>query len=122
VLNYVELAPGFSVQEMAVPMRWMGKSVRERALPRRRSISVVLAYDVLLGRVLAVPNPDSVLKEPDTLLVAGSDENLLKAARIRCAEDARSRANLRVTPDVPPFPPRSVRSNRSSDHAPPRGR
>jgi hypothetical protein len=53
---------------------------------------VVLAHDVLLGRVLAVPKPNSVLKEYDTLLVAGSNENLAKAARIRCAEDARSRA------------------------------
>ena len=46
-------------------------------------ISVVAVRDVLLGRVQAVPNPDSVLKESDTLLVAGSDENLAKAARIR---------------------------------------
>jgi hypothetical protein len=52
----------------------------------------VLPHDVLPGRVRALPNPDSVLKGSDTLLVAGSDENLAKAARIRCAEDARSRA------------------------------
>jgi trk system potassium uptake protein TrkA len=61
----------------------VGRSLRELALPRRRGISVVAVRDVLLGRVQAVPNPDSVLKESDTLLVAGSDENLAKAARIR---------------------------------------
>jgi hypothetical protein len=31
-------------------------------------------------------------------------------------------SDLPVTPDVTPSAPRSVRSSRSSDHAPPRGR
>jgi trk system potassium uptake protein TrkA len=81
-LNYVELAPGFSVQEMAVPNRWVGKSLRELALPRKHGISVVAVHDVLLDRVQAVPDPDAMLKESDTLLVAGADTSLAKAARL----------------------------------------
>jgi uncharacterized protein with PhoU and TrkA domain len=63
----------------------VGRSLRELALPRRRGISVVLVHDVILGRVLAVPDPNSVLKESDTLLVAGSDETWPR----RRASDAR---------------------------------
>jgi trk system potassium uptake protein TrkA len=83
LLNYVELGPGFSVQEMAVPSSWVGMSLRELQLPRKRSISVVAVHDFLKDRIQAVPNPDAPLKESDTLLVAGADANLAKAAKLR---------------------------------------
>jgi trk system potassium uptake protein len=83
LLNFVELGPGFSVQEMAVPSSWVGKSLRELGLPRRRGISVVAVHDFIRGRIHAVPDPDAPLKESDTLLVAGADENLARAAKLR---------------------------------------
>ena len=82
LLNYVELGPGFSVQEMAVPNSWVGRSLRELALPRKRGISVVAVHDFMTDRIQAVPDPDAPLKESDTLLVAGADENLAKAAKL----------------------------------------
>lgn len=83
ILNYVHLGAGFSVQEMAVPESWIGRSLRELGLPRRYRISVLAVHDVLLDEMILVPEPDARLKESDTLVVAGSDENLAKAARVR---------------------------------------
>jgi len=83
ILNYVHLGAGFSVQEMAVPESWIGKSLRELGLPRRYRISVLAVHDVLLDKMILVPEPDARLKESDTLLVAGADEDLAKAARVR---------------------------------------
>jgi trk system potassium uptake protein TrkA len=83
LLNYIQLGPGFSVQEMEVPAGWVGKSLRELQLPTRHGISVVAVHDVLMDHMQPVPNPDSPLKESDTLLVAGSDQSLEKAARLR---------------------------------------
>lgn len=80
LLNYVQLSPGFGVQEMAVPEEWLGKSLRELELPRKHGISVVAVNDMLLGSIQAAPDPDAALKESDTLLVAGTDENLARAA------------------------------------------
>lgn len=79
LLNYVELGSGFSVQEMAVPERWVGKTLRELQLPRRLRLSVVAVHDVLMDRIQPVPDADAVLKESDTLLVAGMDTDLAKA-------------------------------------------
>jgi trk system potassium uptake protein TrkA len=79
LLNYVELGHGFSVQEMAVPERWVGKTLRELQLPRRLRLSVVAVHDVLMDRIQPVPDADAVLKESDTLLVAGMDTDLAKA-------------------------------------------
>lgn len=83
LLNYVRLGAGFSVQEMAVPGRWIGKTLRELALPRRYRISVIAVHDVLLDEMILVPAPDARLKDSDTLLVAGADEDLARAANVR---------------------------------------
>jgi len=82
LLNYVQLGPGFSVQEMAVPPSWVGKSLRELEPRRRYGISVVAVHDILLDRIQAVPNPDELLKDSDALLVAGADETLAKVAKL----------------------------------------
>jgi trk system potassium uptake protein TrkA len=83
ILNYVQLGAGFSVQEMAVPESWIGRSLRELGLPRRYRISVLAVHDVLQDEMILVPEPDARLKDSDTLLVAGADEDLAKAAKAR---------------------------------------
>ena len=82
LLNYVRLAPDFSIQEMAVPETWIGRSLRELELPRLYRISVVAVHDVLRDEMVPVPDPDSPLKDSDTLLVSGKDEDLARAARV----------------------------------------
>lgn len=76
VLNYVQIGKGFSLQELGVPERWIGKTLRELELPRRRRVSVLAVHDVLTDVIAAVPDPDSPLKESDTIIVAGADEDL----------------------------------------------
>jgi len=83
LLNYVSLGSDFSIQEMAVPDVWVGRSLRDLQLPRRHSISVVAVHDILVDRIQPVPDPDALLKESDTLIVAGTDESLTKAAKVR---------------------------------------
>ena len=81
LLNYVPLGPDFSLQEMAVPEGWVGQSLRELQVPRRHGISVVAVHDMLSDRMQPVPDPDAPLKESDTLLVAGTEASLAKAAK-----------------------------------------
>jgi trk system potassium uptake protein TrkA len=83
LLNYVRLAPDFSIQEMAVPESWIGRSLRELELRRRYRVSVVALHDVLRDEMIPVPDPDSPLKDSDTLLVSGRDEDLSRTARIQ---------------------------------------
>lgn len=83
LLNYVQLGTGFSIQEMGVPDCWEGKSIRELSLRQNFDISIVALHDVLTDQIHATPDPDYVLKDSDTLLVAGSDPALARAAKIR---------------------------------------
>jgi trk system potassium uptake protein TrkA len=82
LLNYVQLGTGFSLQEMAVPQAWNGKTLRELELRRRYSISVVAVHDVLTDLISATPDPDAPLKDSDAILVAGKDEDLARAAKV----------------------------------------
>jgi trk system potassium uptake protein TrkA len=83
ILNYVRLASGFSLQEMGVPDAWSGKTLRELELRARYGITVVALHEVLTGQTIGTPDPDHVLTESHTLLVAGRDEDLSKAAQVK---------------------------------------
>lgn len=83
LLNYVRLGTGFSMQEMAVREEWIGKTLRQLELRQRYGITVVALHDVLKDQMVAAPDPDGVLKESDTLLVAGKEEDLARAAQLK---------------------------------------
>ncbi len=83
LLNYVKLGPSFSVQEMGVPESWYGKSIRELQLRQNYDISIVALHDVLTDKITATPDPDYLLKDSDTMLVAGDDVALKKAANVK---------------------------------------
>lgn len=82
ILNYVRLGAGFSILEMAVPASWMGRSLRQLELPRTYRISVIAVHDVLRDEMIPVPDPDAPLKNSDTLLVAGKDDDLEEASAV----------------------------------------
>lgn len=76
VLNYMPLAEGYSIQEVAIPEPWLGRTLRQLALPQRHGIQVVAIYDVLTSTMQVVPDPDQPLKESDVLIVAGKDDGV----------------------------------------------
>ena len=83
VFNYVRLGDGFSVQEIAIPESWQGKTLRELMLRQHYDITVVALKDVLTNRITPTPDPDIKLKESDTLLVAGNDKSLERTASLK---------------------------------------
>jgi trk system potassium uptake protein len=83
LLNYVRLGSDFSIQEMGVPIKWFGKSLRELQLRQQFDLTVVAVHDHLTNRITASPNPDYQLRDSDSLLLAGSDEALERAARLK---------------------------------------
>lgn len=76
ILDYVSLGQDHAIQEMAIPDAWVGKTLRELALPRERGIQVVALYDLLQTTWNVVPDPDHPLTESHIAIVAGEDEVL----------------------------------------------
>lgn len=83
LLQYLQLGPDLSVQEMPLPAAWSGKTLRELSLPQNYRVQVVAVHDVLQNQMLPVPDPDRRLTESDTLLVAGLPSALEKLAALR---------------------------------------
>lgn len=81
VLDYVPIAPGFSIQEIAVPDAWLGSDLATLRLPSRYGITVVAIHDMLEGSLSVVPDPERPLKESDVMLVAGEDAVVARVLR-----------------------------------------
>jgi trk system potassium uptake protein TrkA len=82
VLRYTQIAPKLSVQEMAVPGSWSGKTLRDLALPKRHGVQVLAVHDVLRDEMRTTPDPDRPLTPSDTLLMAGDPAVLGKLASL----------------------------------------
>jgi trk system potassium uptake protein TrkA len=82
LLQYVQLGPEFGLQEMPVPDKWHGKTLRELQLPQRYRVQIVAVHDVLRDEMLGVPDPDRPLTPSDALIVAGDPRALERVARV----------------------------------------
>jgi trk system potassium uptake protein TrkA len=80
ILNYIDVGAGFGVQEMTLPGSWVGKRLRELDLPGTFGISAIAVHDMERNEMMPIPDLDVTLRESNTLLVAGRDEDLARAA------------------------------------------
>lgn len=83
LLNFVRLGTDFSIQEMGVPAVWYGKSIRGLDLRKQFNITIIAVHDMLTDKIMANPDPDRLLTDSDTLIVAGNDAALGRAAGLK---------------------------------------
>ena len=81
VLDYLPLGEGHSIQEIAIPPAWVGRSLRELDPRGRLGIQVIAVRCALTEAVHVPPDPDAVLKDSDALIVAGADKALASLPR-----------------------------------------
>lgn len=81
VLDFLPLAPGFSVAEIAPNEDIVGKSLGESRIRQNYNVQVVAIRELLPERWNLVPDPAIVIKDSDVLIVIGRDEDLKKIAR-----------------------------------------
>ena len=82
LINYIRLGPGFSIQEMAVPPSWIGKSLRELELRVRYHVQIIALRDMLHDQWFPAPDPDRPLTDSDTLVISGREEDLSSVAEL----------------------------------------
>ncbi len=81
LIDYLPLGEDVSIVEVAPPDDWVGKSLRELDLRRRMHITILAIRDTVNDRIIANPDPDSIIKESDALLIIGNDRNLQRLTR-----------------------------------------
>ena len=83
LLDYVSLAEGVSVVEMAPPSAWNGKSLAELQIRREFNVQVIMIKELLPENVVLIPGPDHVIKESDVLVMIGRDEDLERLEKLQ---------------------------------------
>lgn len=83
ILNYIDVGAGFGVQEMTVPASWAGRCLRDLDLPRTFGVSAIAVHDMERNEMMPTPDLDIELRDTHTLVVAGRDEDLAKAANTK---------------------------------------
>ncbi|GAW92289.1 potassium channel family protein [Calderihabitans maritimus] len=76
VLDYIELAPDYSIVEVACPAEFHGKTLGELNLRARYGVTVIVVKKG--NEVLAAPGADVRVYDGDVLVVIGSKEGLKK--------------------------------------------
>jgi trk system potassium uptake protein len=74
VLDYIELAKDYSIEEVKVPPSMIGKNLRELNLRARFNITVIAITNK--REVTISPSPDRIIKEGDILVVIGENKDL----------------------------------------------
>lgn len=78
VLDYQPLGSEHSIQEIAIPPAWVGHTLRALAPRVQHGVQVIGVRCSLTDAVHVPPDPDAMLKDSDSLVVAGADDALSK--------------------------------------------
>jgi len=79
VLDFIDLAPDYSILEISMNDEWIGKSLVQIDMRRRYQISVIA---IRRGDEIDINSgPDKILLKDDILIVIGNNEDLKKIER-----------------------------------------
>ncbi len=78
LLEYIPLLSGFSIQEIAPPEKFIGKSLKELDLRNRYGVHVIAIKELIPEKTTLIPRADFVIKDSDILIIIGEEEKLAK--------------------------------------------
>lgn len=72
IFDYVEPTPEVAICEVAVPGNWIGKSIIEKSIRNRYSISILATKKE--GKISPLPEPEHIFSRDEILIIMG-DKN-----------------------------------------------
>lgn len=78
VLECLPLMSGISIQEIAPPEKFIGKSLRQLDLRNKYGVQVIAIRELIPERTIYIPKADFVIKDSDVLIVMGEEGQLEK--------------------------------------------
>ena len=78
LLDAFPLGDGISMIEMAPPKKFVGKTLAELDLRNKFGILVLVIKEIIPKNIVKIPAADQVLKDSDTLVLLGHDDDLKK--------------------------------------------
>lgn len=81
LIDYLPLASGYSVVEVAPLKEFLGRTLLELQLPARYQVQIIAIRDVLTEAMTFIPTAEYRLKDSDMLILVGKDDQLKKFER-----------------------------------------
>jgi trk system potassium uptake protein TrkA len=82
ILDYISLGGSYSIQELAPPDAFVGKSLKELDLRNRYNVQVLAVRDALTDDLQVNPAPDLIFKGSEVLVLLGSNQDLDRLRRL----------------------------------------
>ncbi|MDZ7261476.1 MAG: TrkA family potassium uptake protein [candidate division KSB1 bacterium] len=83
VLDYLYLAPGYSIIELAPPTSFLGKTLKQLDLRNKYGVQIIIIKEVVPENIIVVPKADHVIKDSDILVAMGKDEDLERIKKLK---------------------------------------
>ena len=68
LIEYIPLAPDYGIFEVAIPEKFIGKTIKEIGFRKKYHIQIIAIKDVLNDAISFLPNPDSRI-QPDSVIL-----------------------------------------------------
>lgn len=78
LIEHIPLASEYSIMEMAVPDKFIGKSLKELQLRNKYDVEVIAIKDVLQDTLHLIPGADVKIKPDSVLIVIGKEPDINK--------------------------------------------
>ncbi|NUO79972.1 TrkA family potassium uptake protein [candidate division KSB1 bacterium] len=82
LLDYISLAEGYSIVEMAPPQSWLGKSLHQLDIRKKYNAQIILIKEVIPSDIVLIPGGEHVVKDSDILVVMGRDKDLEELGKL----------------------------------------
>jgi len=74
IFDYVELTPEIGIYEIAIPAKWVGKSMVELSVRNKYHVSVMATKKE--NKIFPLPHPDHVFEPDESVMVMGSAKDI----------------------------------------------
>ena len=74
IFDYVELTPEIGIYEIAVPKKWLGKSMVELSIRNKYHVSVMATKKQ--NRIYPLPHPNHVFESDERVMVMGTSKDV----------------------------------------------
>lgn len=74
IFDYVELTPEIGIYEIAVPKKWLGKSMVELSIRTKYHVSVMATKKQ--NQIYPLPHPDHVFESDERVMVMGTSKDV----------------------------------------------
>jgi trk system potassium uptake protein len=80
MLNYIELSKEYNIEEIMIPSKMAGKSLRELDIRAKYNVSAIAV--VRAGDIVISPSPDQIIHNEDLLVMIGHKDDLARFSNI----------------------------------------